>query len=186
MYTGCFCICFGHFFVFVLGTFEFRLRSSWVGSRCNSHTRDHSARSPPILCRWGGQPDEDSDFCKRCQGQWVAACKVRLGPCLESGHLFGVDVDPGAFILSVTETAPPGALLVYTPKIHSQHNYKIVINFCTTFLHWNYVNLSWPPFIILQDHSVHLLLWILTVANCHSLKEKNARIGNASRRHNLL
>ena len=106
-----------------------RLESSWALFRCNFRTRDRSAHSPPRLCRWGPLPGDGDDskgdnlilLLVYFHNMWVRAttwiCWFHWRTWSEGihCHLFGICVDPRTFVLSVTQTAPPGALLFCTP-----------------------------------------------------------------------
>ena len=108
-----------------------RLESSWALFRCNFRTRDRSAHSPPRLCRWDPLPGDGDDskgdnlilLLVYFHNLWVRAttwiCWFHWRTWSEGihCHLFGICVDPRTFVLSVTQTAPPGALLVCTPDV---------------------------------------------------------------------
>ena len=106
----------------------FHLESSWALFRCNFRTRDRSAHSPPRLCRWGPLPGDGDDskgddliLLVYSHNLWVRSttwiCWFHWRTWSEGihCHLFGICVDPRTFVLSVTQTAPPGALLFCTP-----------------------------------------------------------------------
>ena len=107
-----------------------RLESSWALFRCNFRTRDRSAHSPPRLCRWDPLPGDGGDskgdnliLLVYSHNLWVRAttwiCWFHWRTWSEGihCHLFGICVDPWTFVLSVTQTAPPDALMVCTPDV---------------------------------------------------------------------